>query len=82
MKRNIILTLNVILSLSGFAYDIEKDGIYYNFIDGKSEVIVSGSSKSEVVIPNRIIYEGKEYVVTAINHGAFYDRRDLISVQV
>ena len=82
MKRTIILTLNVILSLCGFAYDIEKDGIYYNFIDGKSEVTVSGSSKSEVIIPNRIFYKGNEYVVTAINQGAFYDRRDLISVQI
>jgi len=82
MKKAIFLALSLILSIAGFAYDIEQDGIYYNFIEGKNEVAVSGSSKSEVVIPNRIFYEGKEYVVTTINRGAFYDRRDLVTIQI
>lgn len=82
MKRTILFLLSAILCLDVIAFDIEKDGIFYNFIDGKYEVSVTGSSKSEIVIPNRIFYEGKEYVVTAINQGAFYDRRDLLSVQI
>lgn len=82
MKRTILLALGFILSLYALAYDIEQDGIYYNFIDGKNEVAVSGSSKSEVIIPNRIFHEGKEYVVTAISPAAFKNRRDLITVQI
>lgn len=82
MKSKLLLLLLFILPISVFAYDIEQDGICYNFIDDKYEVAVSGSSKSELVIPNRIFFEGKEYVVTSINRGAFYDRRDLLSVVI
>lgn len=82
MKSKLVLLLFAILPISVFAYDIEQDGIYYNLVDGKYEVMVSGSSKSELVIPNRIFYEGKEYVVTSINRGAFYERRDLMSVVI
>lgn len=82
MKRTLFLVLSTILSITGFAYDVEQDGIYYNFIEGKNEVAVAGSSISELVIPNRIFSGGKEYVVTTVNRGAFYDRKDLVTVQI
>lgn len=82
MKRFLFFVLMTILSSAAYAYDVEQDGIYYNFIEGKNEVAVAGSSISELVIPNRIFSGGKEYVVTTINRGAFYDRKDLVTVQI
>ena len=82
MKRTILLALCIAFTLLGYAHDLELDGIYYNFIDGKNEVTVVGSSKSDIIIPNLIVHEGQEYIVTTINQGAFYDRRDLESVQI
>lgn len=82
MKRFLFFVLSLIISTCVYAYDVEQDGIYYNFIEGKNEVAVAGSSVSELVIPNRIFSGGKEYVVTAINRGAFYDRKDLVTVQI
>jgi hypothetical protein len=82
MKQNLLFFVSLLISITSFAYDIEQDGVYYNFIDDKYEVSVSGSSKSETIIPNRIFYDGKEYVVTAISKGAFYNRKDLLHVEI
>ena len=73
----ILLTLLLsMMSTNTFAYDFEIDGIYYNLIKGKAaEVTYKDDSYSsysgEVVIPEKVNYEGVDYSVESIGECAF-----------
>lgn len=69
------------------ARDAEINGIYYN-IDGNSgtaSVVMPPSDakySGDVVIPESIFSNGIEYVVTSIDHDAFFFCSDLLSVTI
>ena len=92
MKKNCYSTLLLTLLLSmisteTFAYDFEVDGIYYNLIKAKvAEVTYKddnyNSYSGEVVIPEKVAYEGVEYPVESIGNHAFQKCSSLTSVTI
>ena len=97
MKKQLLLFAMILLPLVASAHDIEvknADGktIYYNYInDGKElEVTFRGSSygsnskdyQGNVVIPEEVTYMGRTRKVIRIGGSAFYDCKDLTSVNI
>ena len=83
MKRIYSLTVIFFISLMVRAINVEIDGIMYN-INVKTDLteVVANTSHQytgDIVIPETITYEGKEYTVTAIGQGAF-SQRDITSI--
>jgi hypothetical protein len=78
MKRIYLLTIIFFFSLIVRAVNVEIDGIMYNINakTGLTEVVANPSHqyKGDIVIPETITYEGKEYTVTAIGESAFFQR--------
>ena len=78
MKRIYLLTIIFFFSLIVRAVNVEIDGIMYNINakTGLTEVVANPSHqyKGDIVIPEAITYEGKEYTVTAIGESAFFQR--------
>ena len=86
MRKITFLLLPILLStMQANAYDFELNGIYYNFIEEKpNEVEVvhfieywhddfdgEGNYEGDIIIPETVIYEDKEYQVTSIGEIAF-----------
>lgn len=78
MKRIYLLTIIFFFSLIVRAVNVEIDGIMYNINvkTGLTEVAANTSHQytGDIVIPETITYEGKEYTVTAIGESAFFQR--------
>jgi len=78
MKRIYLLTIIFFFSLIVRAVNVEIDGIMYsiNAKTGLTEVVANPSHqyKGDIVIPEAITYEDKEYTVTAIGESAFFQR--------
>ena len=88
------LNLNFMLALllcmvcsKAMAYDAFIDGIYYNFSEEGAEVTYraygssnKGAYNGEVIIPEFVNYNGKDYKVTSIGRFAFYYNTGLTSV--
>lgn len=78
MKRIYLLTIIFFFSLIVRAVNVEIDGIMYNINakTGLTEVVANPSHqyKGDIVIPETITYEDKEYTVTAIGESAFFQR--------
>ena len=78
MKKLLLSTLMLFVSICGFAYDCEVDGIYYdlNTADYTGSVTYefqSSRNYSGVVhIPEEVVYNGATYNVTCIGDSAFY----------
>ena len=83
MKKIYSLTVIFFISLMVRAINVEIDGIMYNINvkTGLTEVAANTSHQytGDIVIPETITYEGKEYTVTAIGQGAF-SQRDITSI--
>ncbi len=85
MKRVIIVLLifcwNVIHSA---AFDFEMDGIYYDSLSSKSCEVVRGNGYMEAIvnIPNKVIFEGKEYEVVRIGSDAFYGQEIIENIHI
>ena len=87
IKLAILLT--VLLSAVGaraLAYDAKIDGIYYNYINDRKELEVTYYMYSEysgnVVIPERVFYQGRTLKVTSIGGSAFSGCSGLTSVTI
>ena len=90
----LLLTLLLcMMSIDTFAYDAEIDGIYYNLIKGKfAEVTYKDDGNhynnnkdaysGNVVIPEKVTYEGVEYPVESIGNSAFYKCTSLTSITI
>ena len=74
--------------LGAAAYDFLEGGIYYNFNESRTEVTVTykanktASYSGDVVIPERVVYSGVAYPVTAIGSGAFSYSNYLTNVEI
>lgn len=81
MKKSILVSILVLLSIVAHAYDFEKEGIYFNIING-NEVAVVGSSATlgEIIIPKTVVYNGITYSVTSIGVEAFHFNTGLTNV--
>lgn len=85
-KRSALLAVMLLLAVVGVkAEEFEVDGIRYS-TDGNpdGEVTVSSVSnnENEIVIPSKVVYDGKEYEVTNIVEYAFSLRYDCTSVKL
>ena len=83
MKKILILIVTLFFNVSIWAYDIEVDGICYNFLqDNEVEVTTKGLRaggvyySGEIVIPSTITYDGKNYNVTSIGERAFWSGKE------
>lgn len=86
MKKSFLFLIGVILSMSGFAYDFEVDGIYYTITSlDELTVEVANSSNLEtktsnyegdITIPSTVLYKEKTFSVIGIGDAAFcyYER--------
>ena len=85
MKKLFLFTLLLALPLLASAYDCQVNGIYYKLITkGGVAEVTSGDNKytGDVVIPEKLTYEGMEYSVTYIGERAFYACSGLTSVTI
>ena len=75
MKRTFLFLVGVILSISGFAYDFEKDGIYYNItsLQELTVEVTSGDNRYEgnITIPETVDYSERTFHVIRIGEKAF-----------
>ena len=67
---SLILLLMAVGTTGVYAYDFEKDGIYYNILSSEDRTVEvtatpvgSDIYSGDVVIPQRVINDGKTYVV-------------------
>ena len=80
----LLVAFTVLMPKSMAAYDFEKDGIYYNILNGTEVEVTSWSELNEVpsedysgnycgsiVIPKTVDYNGVNYTVSAIGDYAF-----------
>lgn len=83
MKKLFAFFFVLVITTTLWAHDFEVDGIYYNHINEKEvEVTYQGSHNTEyyeyfgsINIPSFVTYNGNEYSVSHIGHGAFYNCR-------
>ncbi len=64
------------------AYDFEVDGIYYNIVS-ETTVSVAGKNSTvvgEVVIPDKVAYNGATYIIRSIAQNAFRRCTEMTSV--
>ena len=74
------------LPMMANAYDAEINGIYYNLnihehtAEVTSSTTFSANYSGDIIIPNKVKYEGQEYAVTSIGYGSFGNCDNLTSV--
>ena len=75
MKRTFLFLVSIILSISGFAYDFEKDGIYYNItsLQELTVEVTSGDNRYEgnITIPETVDYSERTFHVIRVGEKAF-----------
>ena len=97
MKRQVLFTILLLMSLSAFSHDIEvanADGvmIYYNYSDDGNVLAVtyrgtayssySGEYAGSIAIPETVNYNNVTYSVTSISNYAFCNCSGLISIEI
>ena len=88
MKKTLLSLFALFITTMAFAYDAEIDGIYYNFNSGNKTAEVTdrwfyaGSYSGDIIIPEKVSYNGVEYSVTSIGEEAFLDCTGLTSVEI
>ena len=90
--RHLISLLALLICIYVHAYDFVSDGIYYNIVSEENRTVevtndghylVSNQTYiGDVVIPERVINNGKTYTVTVIGEWAFSYCEDLSSIQL
>ncbi len=83
MKKLLILLLLTACSCSSYAYNAFIDGIYYTLNSNTKEAVVtSGNTEysGAIKIPEKVSYNGNEYLVTIIGQYAFSYSSGITSV--
>ena len=85
--RSIMLLIGIFFSVSMNAFEaFELEGIAYNITSSKDmtvEVVSkSGRYSGDVVIPEKITYNGSEYSVTGIYQLAFNNCKEMTSITI
>lgn len=75
VRKMLILTAMLSISVSVYAYDFEVDGIYYTIesLDDLTCGVTSGDNKysGNIVIPSTVKYSNMDFTVTGIKYEAF-----------
>ena len=88
MKQLVLSALMLLFCISGFAYDFEVDGIYYNRNTATQTVSVTHHSvlgmgySGVIIIPDEVVCDGVAYSVTSIGYEAFSGCGNLTSVTI
>lgn len=89
MRRFLFSLMLMMASINTFAYDFKVNGIYFNILsetDRTCEVTKGDNYKKEyiysMVIPSSVSFSGKNYSVTSIGNGAFWDCARLTSITI
>ncbi len=85
MKKHLLLAILMLLPLVASADTVEIDGICYNLVPkAKLAEVTSNPNKysGEVVIPEKVTYEGVECNVTSIGSSAFSGCSGMTSVTI
>ena len=83
MKKTLLSLFALFITTISFAYDAKIDGIYYNLNSNTAEVTYTVYGyKGNVVIPEKVSYNGVEYRVTSISNSAFSKSSSLTSVTI
>ena len=82
MKHLTLFLCAICCALSITAADFSVDGIRYNILDEYSVAVTSHDDgySGDVIIPNKVTYDGVTYAVTTIGYRAFEDCSALTSV--
>ncbi len=85
MKKHLLLIFAMLLPMVVKADAVEIDGIYYNLISKAKLAEVTKRANyysGDIVIPESVTYEGENYNVTSIGHGAFAYCTSLTSITI
>lgn len=88
MKKDLFaLCLSLLLPIWANAETVKMDGIWYglNAQDNVAEVIKSGDDsqyRGNVIIPQKVMYNGVEYAVTEIGNEAFLECKYLTGITI
>ena len=85
MKKLYLLFLLAFLPLLASADAVEIDGIYYNLVPkAKAAEVTSNPNyySGDIVIPEKVNYDGVDYDVTTIGERAFSSCYNLVSVDI
>lgn len=92
MKHLIITLFSLMFCTTLLAYDVEIDGIYYNFSGDEAEVTYQqrvgenqfpmSDYSGSIVLPESVVYKEKSYKVTRIGQQAFFCCEDVISITI
>lgn len=93
MKKPLLTLLGIFLTLPAFAeisttnYDFKLDGLYYEFTSESTVKVtykqihyITQYDQTDIVIPAKVTYEGKEYTVTEIDEDTFQDSENIRTV--
>ena len=81
-KRIFTALLLAIIAVTGYAYDFQVDGIYYNLTSYNDAVVTHGDKKytGSVFIPTDVKWNSRKINVVGIGDQAFKDCEELTSV--
>ena len=85
MKKIALSLIIIFLPILAHGESIEIDGIYYNLIAKVKQAEVTSNPqkyKGIIIIPEKVNYEGMEYIVKKIADNAFNDCYNLNSVTI
>lgn len=81
VKSLLVLIVCMSLCINAFA-DVTIDDINYSLNIGNRTAAVSGSSLSDIVLPETITYDGVTYTVTTIGRSAFNSKSPLETIKL
>ena len=87
MKKLLLSFILLTFTLVANAEQVKIDGIWYEVIEksNTAEVIIYQDGieySGDIVIPEKVIYNGEKYTVTSIGNNAFHNCRNLTSITI